>query len=57
MRTAYTESLRTVYIALAVIAFIATVASLFIEHYGIDQALETEQYLVDEKKERNAVSS
>lgn len=50
MRTAYTESLRTVYIALAAIAFIATASSLFIRHYDIDQALETEHGMVDDEK-------
>ena len=52
MRTAYTDSLRIVYIALAAIAFVATVASMFIRHYEIDQALETKQGLVTEEDEQ-----
>lgn len=52
MRTAYTESLRTVYIALACLAFAATVSSLFIGQYGIDQAMETEQGLVTKEEEK-----
>ncbi|KAK4546813.1 hypothetical protein LTR36_001545 [Oleoguttula mirabilis] len=51
MRTAYTESLRTVYIALACVTFVATVSSLFIRHYDIDQAMETEQGFANGKEE------
>ncbi|KAK5129856.1 hypothetical protein LTR08_002764 [Meristemomyces frigidus] len=57
MRAAYTDSLRMVYIALAAVAFVATVASLFIQHYGIDQAMETDQGLVSKEDEKRAGGS
>ncbi|KAK5113590.1 hypothetical protein LTR85_010819 [Meristemomyces frigidus] len=50
MRTAYTESLQTVYIALACLALAATAVSLFIRHYDIDQAMETDQGLVSKEE-------
>ena len=54
MRTAYTDSLRVVYIALTTVAFIATVASLFIKAYNIDQAMESKQGLVSKEEEARA---
>ena len=52
MRVAYTESLRSVYIMTGVVAFIATVASFFINHYDLDQVHETEHGLeIGEMKE------
>ncbi|KAI7201504.1 putative MFS transporter [Hortaea werneckii] len=47
MRAAYTDSLRTVYIAIAAISFVAMVLSIFIKHYDLDRPLETDQYLVE----------
>lgn len=46
LRVAFSESMRTVYIAIAAIAFTAATASLFIKHYDLNQELETEQALV-----------
>lgn len=45
MRAAYTDSLRTVYIAIAAVSFVAMLLSLFIQHYDLDKPLETDQYL------------
>lgn len=45
MRTAFTDSLRVVYIAMAAISLLATVASFWTRHYDIDQALKTDQGL------------
>ena len=50
MRKAFTESLRVVYIAMAAIALVATVASLWTKHYDLDQKLETEQGLQEGKR-------
>lgn len=47
MRAAYTDSLRTVYIAIAAVSFVAMVLSIFIKHYDLDRPLETDQYLVE----------
>lgn len=47
MRTAYTESIRTVYIMAAVVALIATIASFWTKHYDLDQELQTEHALED----------
>jgi len=47
MRTAFTESMRVVYIAMAAAALVATLASLWIKHHDINQALETEQGLTE----------
>lgn len=47
MRTAYTESIRTVYIMAAVVALIATIASFWTQHYDLDQELQTEHVLED----------
>jgi len=52
MRTAYTESLRTVYIVIAGVAFVAMVASAFIKHYGMDKPLETDQGMAMEEVKR-----
>ena len=43
LRTAYTDSLRTVYIVMAAVAFVATLASLWAQHYDMNQSLQTEQ--------------
>lgn len=51
MRTAFTDSLRIVYIAMASIALIATVANLWIKHHDLNQALETEQGLTEKPAE------
>lgn len=50
MRKAFTESLRVVYIAMAAIALVATVASFWTKHYDLDQRLETEQGLQEGKR-------
>ncbi|KAH9809316.1 Sugar transporter [Teratosphaeria destructans] len=47
MRAAYTDSLRLVYIVMACFACGAAVLSMFVEHYDLDRALETEQCLVE----------
>ncbi|KAI7232206.1 putative MFS transporter [Hortaea werneckii] len=47
MRAAYTDSLRTVYIAIAAVSFVATILSIFIKHYDLNKPLETDQYLVE----------
>jgi hypothetical protein len=50
MRSAYTDSLRLVYIVMAAFAFVASVLSLCVKHYNLDRALETEQYLVENEE-------
>jgi len=50
MRAAYTDSLRVVYIVMAVLSLAATVMSLFVKHYNLDRPLETDQYLMREEK-------
>lgn len=47
MRTAFTDSMRVVYIVMACFALVATATSLCVKHYDLDRALETEQYLVE----------
>ncbi|KIW92317.1 uncharacterized protein Z519_07301 [Cladophialophora bantiana CBS 173.52] len=46
LRTAYTDSLRTVYIVIAALAGFSLVASLFIKGYDLNVGLETEQGLI-----------
>jgi len=50
LQTAYTDSLRTVYIVLTALASVCLVASLFIKAYDLNVGLETEQGLVQRKK-------
>lgn len=50
LQTAYTDSLRTVYIFIAALAGVSLVASLFIKPYDLNVGLETDQGLV--KKQR-----
>lgn len=47
MRTAFSESMRTVYIVIAALALVATLASLCIRHYDLNQEQQTEQALVE----------
>lgn len=47
MRESYTRTLRSLYIMAAVVAAVAMVASFWVEHYNLDQALETEHGLVE----------
>ena len=47
MRESYTRTLRSLYIMAAVVAAVAMVASFWVEHYNLDQALETEHGLED----------
>jgi len=51
MRTAFTDSIRIVYIVIAGFALVATILSLFVKHYDMDRALETEQSLVEASQE------
>lgn len=53
MRTAFTESMRTVYIVMAAVSALATVASFWIQHYDLNQEQHTEQALVREERHRN----
>lgn len=53
LRTAYTESLRTVYIVLTCLAGLALVLSMFVKAYDLNRGLETEQFLVDGKSDRS----
>ncbi|KIW22734.1 uncharacterized protein PV07_11000 [Cladophialophora immunda] len=46
LRTAYTDSLRTVYIVLTALAGFSLVASLFVKAYDLNVGLETEQGLI-----------
>lgn len=52
LRTAYTDSLRTVYIVMTALAGVSLLASLFIKGYELSLGLDTEQGLV--QKERKA---
>lgn len=45
MRTAYTDSIRSVYVMAAVVASVATIASFWTQHYDLDQELQTEHAL------------
>ena len=51
LQTAYTDSLRTVYIFLCAIAGVALLTTFFIKAYDINVALETQQGLIEKKKE------
>jgi len=59
LQTAYTDSLRTIYIVMCSLAGLALVLSLLIQHFDLNQGLETDQGLVSGKKrettEKNAV--
>jgi Fungal trichothecene efflux pump (TRI12) len=55
LRTAYTDSIRTVYIVLTALASVALVTCFFIKAYDINVALETDQGLIEKKKESNTV--
>ena len=50
--TAYTDSLRTVYIVMCALAGVCLVASLAIKGYDLNVGLETEQGLILEKRDR-----
>ena len=50
LQTAYTDSLRTVYIFITALAGVCLVASLFIKGYDLNVGLETEQGLIVSKK-------
>ena len=55
LQTAYTDSLRTVYIFICALAAVALVTTFFIKAYDINVALETQQGLIEKKKEDTAV--
>ena len=55
LQTAYTDSLRTVYIILCALAGVALLTTFLIKEYDINVALETQQGLV-QKKEENAAA-
>lgn len=48
--TAYTDSLRTVYIVIAAISGVCLVASLFVKAYDLNVGLETDQGLVESSR-------
>ncbi|KAK5088025.1 hypothetical protein LTS08_004913 [Lithohypha guttulata] len=50
LKTAYTDSLRTIYIVLCALSGICLIASLFIQKYDINIGLETEQGLMAGKR-------
>ncbi|KAL6250391.1 hypothetical protein RBB50_002693 [Rhinocladiella similis] len=52
LMTAYTDSLRTVYIVIAAISGVCLVASLFIKAYDLNVGLETDQGLVESSREK-----
>ncbi len=54
LQTAYTDSLRTVYIFLCALAGVALLSTFLIKAYDINVALETQQGLVEKKKEKEA---
>ena len=45
MRESYTRTLRSLYIMATVVAAIAMIASFWVQHFNLDQALETEHGL------------
>ncbi|KAJ9615246.1 hypothetical protein H2200_001320 [Cladophialophora chaetospira] len=53
LMTAYTDSLRTVYIVMCALAGVCLVASLAIKGYDLNVGLETEQGLIAGKKEKH----
>ena len=50
LRTAYADSLKTVWIVMCALAAVAMVASLWTRHYDLDRALSSEQQLQQQKK-------
>jgi hypothetical protein len=50
LRTAYTDSIRTVYIVLTALAGLALCSTLWVKSYDINVALETEHGLVEKKR-------
>lgn len=56
MRTVFTESMRTVYMVMAALALAATIASLWIQHYDLNQEQRTEQALICEERDSEARS-
>lgn len=53
LQTAYTDSLRTVYIFITALAAVAFVVSFFIKGYDLNVALETEQGLIQKQKKQD----
>lgn len=51
LQTAYTDSIRVVYIVLTAFCAVGLVSSLFIKAYPLDEILETEHGLVEKKRE------
>ena len=56
LQTAYTDSLRTVYIILCALAGVALLTTFLIKEYDINVALETQQGLI-QKKEENTTAA
>lgn len=54
LQQAYTDSLRTVYIVLTVLAGVSAISTLFIKGYDLNVGLETEQGLIVKKAKNNA---
>jgi MFS family permease len=52
LRTAYTDSLRTVYIFLTALAGVSLFVTIFIKSYDLNVGLETEQGLLVERKKK-----
>lgn len=52
LKTAYVDSLRTIYIVLSALTGTALVLSVFIQKYEINIGLETEQGLIEERKKK-----
>lgn len=55
LQTAYTDSLRTVYVFLCALGVVALLTTIFIKAYDINVALETQQGLIEKKKEDSGV--
>lgn len=54
LQTAYTDSIRVVYIVLTAFCAVGLVSSLFVKAYPLDEILETEHGLVEKKHEKTS---
>jgi MFS family permease len=54
LQTAYTDSIRVVYIVLTAFAGLALVTSLFVKAYPLNEVLDTQQGLVEKKREQSS---
>lgn len=51
IRTAYTDALQTVYIVMAIVSLIATISTIWVQQYSLDQQQATDQPLASSNQE------